>query len=143
MICRNKRQPALKFGPQMLSSNLAQSFSTLHFIPSTFLSTSITVKMNRPSDSQRQSQRHTAMAKTDPIKGRNDYLISYNAVSAIMWAAVLGWVVLTVTMHGTGKVFANAANFTRMVQTMAGLEIAHSLTGEELTCTKSWDGVQR
>lgn len=69
------------------------------------------------------------MARTDPIKGRNDYLISYNAVSAIMWAAVLGWVVLTATFHGTDKVFANAANFTRMVQTMAGLEVAHSLTG--------------
>jgi very-long-chain (3R)-3-hydroxyacyl-CoA dehydratase len=72
------------------------------------------------------------MAKTDPIKGRNDYLISYNAVSAIMWAAALGWVVLTVAMHGTGKVFANASNFTRMVQTMAGLEVAHSLTGRRI-----------
>jgi very-long-chain (3R)-3-hydroxyacyl-CoA dehydratase len=75
------------------------------------------------------------MEKTAPFKARNDYLISYNAVSAIMWAAVLGWVVLTATIHGTGKVFANAANFTRMVQTLAALEIAHSLTGEGLICT--------
>lgn len=74
----------------------------------------------------------------DAKKARNDYLIAYNGISAIMWSAVLAQVIGTVVMQGWEKVFSNAANFTRMVQTMAVMEIVHSAAGKVEPREISW-----
>ena len=66
----------------------------------------------------------------DTVKARNDYLIAYNGISAIMWSAVLSQVIGTIFMRGWGKVFENASDFTRMVQSLAVLEVVHSAAGE-------------
>ena len=66
----------------------------------------------------------------DTAKARNDYLIAYNGISAIMWSAVLSQVIGTFVLRGWGRVFENASDFTRMVQTLAILEVVHSAAGE-------------
>jgi len=88
---------------------------------------------------------------SSPIK--NTYLLAYNAVSAALWAGVL---YKTVTIGAqevqsarkagsffgrndlqsaaaglaSGKVFAELEEYTRLVQSLAGLEVLHSLVGE-------------
>ncbi|KAJ4982831.1 protein tyrosine phosphatase-like protein [Stagonosporopsis vannaccii] len=87
---------------------------------------------------------------SSPIK--NTYLLAYNAVSAALWAGVL---YKTVTIGSqevqsarkagsffgrndlqsaaaglaSGKVFAELEEYTRFVQSLAGLEVLHSLVG--------------
>lgn len=62
-------------------------------------------------------------------KARTDYLISYNAVSAVLWSAVLSQVVGTILLQGADKVYNNAAEFTRLVQSLAVMEVIHSAAG--------------
>lgn len=84
---------------------------------------------------------------------KNAYLLAYNAVSAALWAGVLyqtatiggnevvnaqkagaffgrgDW--LTATQRGlsSAKVYDNLEQYTRLVQSLAGLEVLHSLVG--------------
>lgn len=91
--------------------------------------------------------------KSSPIK--NTYLLAYNAVSAALWAGVL-YKTVTISAHevdvarkagsffgrsevqsavaglASGKVFQELDEYTRMVQSLAGLEVLHSLIGESL-----------
>jgi very-long-chain (3R)-3-hydroxyacyl-CoA dehydratase len=80
--------------------------------------------MNRPKSSVKGKP-----IGENTVKARNDYLISYNAVSAILWSSVLSLVLGTAVTKGIGQVFDNAADFTRMVQSLAVLEILHSAAG--------------
>ncbi|KAF2703541.1 PTPLA-domain-containing protein [Pleomassaria siparia CBS 279.74] len=59
------------------------------------------------------------------------YLLVYNALSAALWATVLAKVVLTAAGKGvaSGAVYVEAERFTRLTQTVAGLEVLHSLLG--------------
>jgi hypothetical protein len=63
---------------------------------------------------------------------KTPYLILYNFVSAVLWLAVLGRVVLLVPIVGFARVYPGVGRFTKWTQTMAVLEIIHSATGEHL-----------
>jgi very-long-chain (3R)-3-hydroxyacyl-CoA dehydratase len=92
----------------------------------------------------------SAPAPSSPVK--NAYLLAYNAVSAALWAGVL---YKTVTIGAqevsaarkanavfgrndlgglsalaNGKVFGELDEYTRLVQSLAGLEVLHSLVGK-------------
>lgn len=84
---------------------------------------------------------------------KNAYLLAYNAVSAALWAGVLyqtvtiggseivnaqkagaffgrsDWFSATQRGLASGKVYDNLEYYTRMVQSLAGLEVLHSLVG--------------
>lgn len=87
---------------------------------------------------------------SSPVK--NTYLLAYNAVSAALWAGVL-YKTVTIGTHeiqtarkagsffgrndlqsaaaglASGKVFGELEEYTRLVQSLAGLEVLHSLVG--------------
>jgi very-long-chain (3R)-3-hydroxyacyl-CoA dehydratase len=101
------------------------------------------------SASASRSQKPTA----PPSAAKNAYLLAYNAVSAALWAGVLyktiavganevnaasqnGWIKagegpLGAVQKGlgSGKVYDELEMYTRMVQSLAGLEVVHSLVG--------------
>ncbi|KAF9736917.1 hypothetical protein PMIN06_010679 [Paraphaeosphaeria minitans] len=62
---------------------------------------------------------------------KKQYLISYNAISATLWFGVLARVVMHAAAEGVenGAVYQNLEQYTRIVQTGAGLEVLHSLLG--------------
>jgi very-long-chain (3R)-3-hydroxyacyl-CoA dehydratase len=92
---------------------------------------------------------------------KNAYLLTYNAVSAALWAGVLyqtltiggteivnaqkagtffgrGDVVSAIQRGlGSGKVYDGLEAYTRVVQTLAGAEVLHSLFGK-LNCSLRW-----
>lgn len=57
------------------------------------------------------------------------YLIFYNFVSAVQWSVVLGRTVLLLGLYGPEYVYPNAGQYTKWTQTLAGLEVLHSLLG--------------
>lgn len=102
-----------------------------------------------PKTSTRSSN---APRKPTPSAAKSTYLILYNALSAALWAGVL-YKTVTVGTHevlhggskgffqfgknrygglealGSGKVYDELERYTRLTQTLAGLEVVHSLTG--------------
>ena len=90
-------------------------------------------------------------AKQSGVK--NAYLLAYNALSAALWAGVLvqtvtiggheimnaqkagsffgsdNWITAMRTGLASGKVYDNLEAYTRTVQTLAGMEVLHSLFG--------------
>lgn len=60
---------------------------------------------------------------------RTQYLILYNFVCTILWTVVLGRVLLLVPLVGFANVYKGAGQFTKWTQTVALLEVVHSLTG--------------
>jgi very-long-chain (3R)-3-hydroxyacyl-CoA dehydratase len=92
---------------------------------------------------------------------KNAYLLAYNAVSAALWAGVLyqtvtiggnevvnaqkagaffgsnDWFTATKRGLASGKVYDSLEGYTRTVQTLAGLEVLHSLVGTSLADTHS------
>lgn len=80
---------------------------------------------------QTASQRREvdAMAQSYRFGPKNAYLILYNAVSAVAWAAVLGRVAVVLGWKGAPFVPLVVDNFARITQTCAVMEILHSLTG--------------
>ncbi|KAF1943722.1 protein tyrosine phosphatase [Clathrospora elynae] len=99
------------------------------------------------------SSKTPARSKSPASTAKNTYLLAYNAISAALWAGVLyktvtiglheiatarkagvvfgGNDVLTVTRKGlsSGEVYRELEGYTRWVQTLAGLEVLHSLVG--------------
>ncbi|KAI2639459.1 PTPLA-domain-containing protein [Hypomontagnella submonticulosa] len=65
--------------------------------------------------------------KTSPVK--NGYLILYNAVSAVLWLTVLGRVVGANLTTGPQLVYPATGEFCKWTQTLAGMEVLHSLLG--------------
>lgn len=57
------------------------------------------------------------------------YLILYNSVSAIAWSVVLGRVVLLYALRGPQFVYLGVGEWTKWTQTMAAMEVLHSLLG--------------
>lgn len=61
------------------------------------------------------------------------YLVAYNAISALLWSVVLGRTVATLAANGleTGPtlVYPAVGEFTKWTQTLAALEIVHSVLG--------------
>lgn len=90
-------------------------------------------------------------AASSPLK--NAYLVAYNALSATLWAGVLYHTVAIGTTHvtsaskngwfasgegplgalqkglGSGAVYDNLEAYTRLTQSLAGLEVVHSIFG--------------
>lgn len=67
--------------------------------------------------------------KPVPPKWKTLYLILYNFLSATLWSAVLGRVLLIAYLHGAWRVYLGVGDLVRGVQTLAGLEVVHSLLG--------------
>ncbi|OTA89561.1 hypothetical protein M434DRAFT_23310 [Hypoxylon sp. CO27-5] len=65
--------------------------------------------------------------KASPVK--NTYLILYNAVSAVLWLVVLGRVVGTNLTSNPQQVYPAVGEFCKWTQTLAGMEVLHSLLG--------------
>ncbi|KAI1373401.1 PTPLA-domain-containing protein [Hypoxylon crocopeplum] len=66
--------------------------------------------------------------KPSPVK--NGYLILYNAVSATLWLTVLGRVVgAYVEAGGPQLAYPAVGEFCKWTQTLAGMEVLHSLLG--------------
>lgn len=62
---------------------------------------------------------------------KTSYLVLYNLVSATLWLTIFGRVVsITLLMGKTDVVFKTTSEFTKWTQTLALLEIAHSVLGE-------------
>ncbi|KAF2452633.1 tyrosine phosphatase-like protein [Lineolata rhizophorae] len=57
------------------------------------------------------------------------HLLGYNFLSAILWASVLGRVVLLASLVGWQHVFAGTGEFAKWTQTMALMEVVHSVFG--------------
>lgn len=74
-----------------------------------------------------------AAATKRPLKPASSankaYLIFYNSVSALLWSVVLGRTVMLLGLHGPEYVYPNVGEFTKWTQTLAGLEVMHSLLG--------------
>ena len=88
--------------------------------------------MDRPADSQRPApidKQESSPVKVVPPSYRSLYLICYNAISALLWAVVLGRVVLIAGIHGPKYVFAGVGEWTKWTQTLAALEIVHAGIG--------------
>ena len=66
---------------------------------------------------------------SSPVK--NAYLVLYNAVSASLWLAVLVRTAGTIVGGGDGytAVFDTTGEFCKWTQTLAGMEVLHSLFG--------------
>ncbi|KAI1144363.1 PTPLA-domain-containing protein [Hypoxylon sp. FL0543] len=65
--------------------------------------------------------------KSSPVK--NGYLILYNAVSAVLWLTVLGRVVGANLTGSPRQVYPVVGEFCKWTQTLAGMEVLHSLLG--------------
>lgn len=81
------------------------------------------------ASSSSSSSRPDRPSKPVPPRWTTLYLILYNFLSATLWSAVLGRVLLIAYLHGTWKVFFGVGDYVRWVQTLAGLEVAHSVVG--------------
>ncbi|KAI1304344.1 tyrosine phosphatase-like protein [Xylaria venustula] len=65
--------------------------------------------------------------KPSPVK--TGYLIFYNAVSAILWLTVLGRIVAVNVIKGPHYAYPAVGEFCKWTQTLAGMEVLHSLFG--------------
>ncbi|KZZ97622.1 protein tyrosine phosphatase [Moelleriella libera RCEF 2490] len=60
---------------------------------------------------------------------KTGYLVLYNFVSATLWTAVLGRTVLLFLLRGAPFVYLGVGAFAKWTQTLAALEVLHSLAG--------------
>jgi hypothetical protein len=89
-----------------------------------FAPSSITTMADRPQQPVRVARER----KSSPVK--TGYLVLYNAVSTILWATILGRVLLVASVHGTKYVFPAVGEFAKWTQTLALLEVVHAAVGE-------------
>ena len=62
-------------------------------------------------------------------QSRTQYLVAYNALSCLLWIAVLGRLLLLVPLVGFEEVYGGVGSWTKWTQTLALVEIVHSATG--------------
>ena len=60
---------------------------------------------------------------------KTTYLVLYNFASAVAWATVLGRAFLLYNLRGPRFVYTGVGEWTKWTQTVAALEILHSLLG--------------
>lgn len=70
-----------------------------------------------------------------PLK--RTYLVGYNALSAALWSVVLVRTAQTLYSQGPAAVYPTIGEWTKWTQTLAGLEIVHSLLGSFCFSTSS------
>ncbi|KAJ8126544.1 hypothetical protein O1611_g7097 [Lasiodiplodia mahajangana] len=73
----------------------------------------------------------TAKPARKPSPLKNGYLILYNAVSAMLWLTVLGRVVGVNVLRGPQFAYPVVGEFCKWTQTLAGMEVLHSLFGKQ------------
>jgi very-long-chain (3R)-3-hydroxyacyl-CoA dehydratase len=66
-----------------------------------------------------------------------NYLVAYNLVSAVLWAAVLGRSLLIVSVVGYQELYKGTLDFLRVTQSLALLEVVHSVLGKRFLFTMS------
>jgi very-long-chain (3R)-3-hydroxyacyl-CoA dehydratase len=64
-----------------------------------------------------------------PSPLKNGYLILYNFASAIAWTVVLGRTLVLLHLGRPGAVYPSVGEWTKWTQTMAVVEVLHSLLG--------------
>lgn len=91
--------------------------------------------MDRPGDSQQPApgSSQSKPVKEVPPRWKTLYLILYNFISAVLWSAVLGKILLIAATHGPWRVYFGTGEYVKWVQTLAALEVGHSLVGMEVT----------
>ncbi len=62
---------------------------------------------------------------------KTQYLIIYNLLSAILWLAVFGRVVLLLPLVGPRHMYGGVGEFAKWTQTVAILELSHSVFGTD------------
>lgn len=78
--------------------------------------------------------------RSSPVK--NGYLILYNAVSAVLWATVLGRTVGTNIIRGPAFVYISTGDFVLWTQTLMIMDVLHALFGKQARSDKlSIDGL--
>lgn len=82
------------------------------------------------------------MDSSAPRSPKTQYLILYNLVSAVLWVAVLGRVILLVPLVGFENVHGGVGVFAKWTQTLAVLEVVHSALGNSLLPMLAILGVQ-
>ena len=70
------------------------------------------------------------MDSNAPRSLKIQYLVLYNLLSAMLWVAVLGRVILLVPLVGFENVHGGVGEFAKWTQTLAVLEVVHSALGE-------------
>lgn len=60
---------------------------------------------------------------------KRTYLVGFNALSAALWSVVLVRTVQTLLSQGHDAVYPTVGEWTKWTQTLAGLEIIHSVLG--------------
>lgn len=65
-----------------------------------------------------------------PSPVKTSYLVLYNAVSALAWSVVLFRAVSIFAKDGYPFVVTGVGEWTKWTQTVAGLEVLHSLLGK-------------
>jgi len=78
--------------------------------------------MDTRSTPNRRQQKSTSQSKTQ-------YLVYYNLLSALLWLAVLGRVLLLLPLVGYEHVYGVVGEFVKWTQTLALAEIVHSALG--------------
>ncbi|KAI0476946.1 tyrosine phosphatase-like protein [Xylaria cf. heliscus] len=68
-----------------------------------------------------------ARKPSSPLK--NGYLILYNALSAVLWLTVLGRIAGVNVVRGHQLAYPAVGEFCKWTQTLAGMEVLHSLFG--------------
>lgn len=88
--------------------------------------------MDRPKDSQKPAKSSAAAPKPDEegvFSLGTLYLLFYNWVSAVLWAALLGRVILALVNDDYMHVYERAGFFAKWTQTLAAMEVLHSIFG--------------
>ncbi|KAH6888609.1 tyrosine phosphatase-like protein [Thelonectria olida] len=67
--------------------------------------------------------------KRQPSVLNKSYLILYNSISAVAWSVVLGRTISLLILHGPKHVYFGAGEWTKWTQTVAVMEILHSVLG--------------
>ncbi|KAF5586490.1 gibberellin 20-oxidase [Fusarium subglutinans] len=67
--------------------------------------------------------------KQEPSTANKAYLIFYNFISAVQWSVVLGRTAMLASAYGPEYVYPNIGQYTKWTQTLAGLEVLHSMLG--------------
>ncbi|KAK5167574.1 uncharacterized protein LTR77_007273 [Saxophila tyrrhenica] len=84
--------------------------------------------MDRPSDSQKPSRGQQSTKTTSSPK--STYLLLYNLVSSLLWFGILLTTATNLcTLGPASSLYPTIGTYTKYVQTLAALEILHSLLG--------------
>lgn len=83
-----------------------------------------------PQDKPTRSPRPSSSSNKQASVAKTGYLVLYNFISAILWATVLGRVLVIAGFASFPKVYLGVGAFAKWTQTLAVLEVVHALLGQ-------------